>query len=141
MRKQNKEEMKLLITGSREIKDPKRVTAAINEVIEKYGMPTEILHGGARGADQYAHFWADENGIKTTVIRPDYENHSFKFAPLYRNSELVKMTDVTVAIYNNNKRKGGTRHTADNTIKASKPLLECYASGRKTWTMPNLQLF
>ena len=61
--------MKLLITASRKLTDadyPKLAAA-----IEKhYPTASEILHGGAKGGDQLASRYAQENGLLETVLRP-----------------------------------------------------------------------
>ena len=133
--------MKILITGSRKIKDRDRIIKAINTAQNRYGMVIKLLHGGAKGADKYAKEYANSNKISQLEIKPDYKNNHPKTAPLIRNIELVKLAEVTVAIYAGNKRTGGTKQAADETIKAGKPLLETYCDGREIWTLPQATLF
>ncbi len=133
--------MKLLITGSRKLEDPKTLKLAIEELKTKEGQKiTMLLHGGAKGADTLAENWAKENGIKTHVIKPNYEEHG-KAAPLIRNKELVKLANKTLALYTTEKRTGGTGHTATETIKAGKPLYEKFQTGNLKYTAPASKLF
>lgn len=133
--------MKLLITGSRKYDDFEKM----NQVIKHLAKVTDskitmLLHGGAKGADTLAQKWADENGIKTHVIKPNYEKHG-KVAPLIRNKELVKLADITLAFYSDDKRTGGTGHTATETIKTEKPLLEIFKTEKPKYSAPASKLF
>ena len=133
--------MKLLITGSRNFDD----AIAINEVIknvEKLQRKkiTMLLHGGAKGADTLAQMWAEENKIPTLILKPDYEKHNGKVAPLLRNIELVKLADCTLALYSKN-RTGGTWYTSQKTIESGKPLYEYLTSKELIYTPPLQLLF
>ena len=89
--------MKLAIVGSRnvEILD-----------IEKY-MPegiSEIVSGGAKGADALAKEFAEKNGIKYTEFQPKYNLYG-KAAPLKRNDEIADYADRAIAFWDG-KSKG-----------------------------------
>jgi predicted Rossmann fold nucleotide-binding protein DprA/Smf involved in DNA uptake len=119
--------MKLLITGSRRAtaQDYARLAAAI----QKYApQATEILHGGAIGADQLADQYAQAQGLPVTVIRPDYAQWPAKVAPLKRNHQLVDLADGVIALYKD-KRKGGTAYTAKLAQEAGKLLVELHDGG------------
>ncbi len=134
--------MKLLITGSRKLTNYETVKQAIQELETREGQKiTMLLHGGAKGADTLAQNWAAENGIKTQVLKPDYEKHHPKQAPLIRNIELVKLAEVTLALYTGNERTGGTGFTATQTEKAGKPLYEKFSTGKLRYTAPATKLF
>ena len=136
--------MKLLITGSRNYVDYKGLSEAIDAILIgmscHYGVHEhieEILHGGAKGADELAGIYANMHGIKCTVIRPDYAKHAPRIAPLLRNSELVKKADATLALYGTGRNeKGGTADTARKTKAANNYLLECYDDGTHKHTPP-----
>ena len=134
--------MKLLITGSRKLENLEALKLAIEELKTREGQKiTMLLHGGAKGADTLAENWAKENGIKTQVLKPDYEKHLPKQAPLIRNIELVKLAEVTLAIYTKNERSGGAGFTATQTIKAGKPLYEKFQNQDLKYTAPAAKLF
>jgi len=134
--------MKLLITGSRKLEDMETLKQVIQELESRTEQKiTMLLHGGAKGADTLAQEWADENKIKTHVIKPDYEKHYPKIAPLIRNKELVKLADCTLALYVTETRSGGTGHTATQTTNAGKPLYEKFQTGKLKYTAPASMLF
>jgi len=112
--------MKLLISGSRQVTDYDKIASGADELA-----PDAILHGGAEGADQLAQAYADLNGLPTEVIRPDYQKHPWKVAPLERNTELVNRADAVLAIYaTGRRRQGGTWDTVQKALRAGLPVLE-----------------
>lgn len=131
--------MKLLITGSRNFTDESVINELIRAVEKSEGKTvTLLLHGGAKGADSLAQSWAVIHNIPTKIILPDYTKHGGKAAPIIRNQELVKLADVTLALYADTKT-GGTEYTAKQTVKAAKPLYE-YLGGKLRYTPPALRL-
>ena len=133
--------MKLLVTGSRKFENIAELNEAIKEVEELQKQKiTMLLHGGAIGADTLAQTWAEQNNIPTQVIKPNYQKHNGKSAPLIRNKELVKLADCTLALYTKN-RIGGTWYTSKETIKAGKPLYEYLTSKELIYTPPLQLLF
>lgn len=50
--------IRLAIVGSREMTNTNLFTKAINEFVEKYGKPIEVVSGGAKGADTLGESWA-----------------------------------------------------------------------------------
>lgn len=134
--------MELLVTGSRKLDDYEALKNAIEEVETLHREKiTMLLHGGAIGADTLAQKWADENNILTQVIKPNYLKHGSKVAPLIRNNELVKLAEVTLALYVENERTGGTGYTANQTIKSGKPLYEKFLNGKLKYIAPAISLF
>ena len=134
--------MKLLITGSRKFDDYEALGQAIQVVENKHGKKVElILHRGALGADTLAQKWAVSNNIPTKIIRPDYASYDGKIAPMLRNMELVKLAEVTLALYVMQKRTGGTKDAADKTIKYNKPLTERMIDGSIRHIEPTPTLF
>ena len=134
--------MKLLITGSRKFNNFEALKEAIELVEKKHGAKVKLMiHGGARGADTLAQKWADSNNIPTKVIRPNYKKYSGKIAPMIRNTDLVKLADVTLALYATDQRTGGTKDAADKTIKYNKPLTERMKDGSIRHIEPTQTLF
>ena len=130
--------MKILITGSRSLKE--NAYEQIKKVMTKH-TPTLLLHGGAKGADQLAQRYADEHGIPTKVMRPDYKNNHYKTAPLLRNTELVKNADYVIALYAEGRtRKGGTWDTVQKAIATHKPITEVLPNGNTRHIQPTLTL-
>lgn len=109
----NQTTMKLLITGSRKCteSDYVKFESFLNDlIIEKDLEITEMIHGGAKGVDQFADRWAKARHIPVSVYRPNYDMYGNR-APLVRNDVMVELCDVCVAIFKGSKT-GGTLYTA-----------------------------
>lgn len=134
--------MRLLITGTRKptTKGLKTLRQKLDTAKEKHGSSLIILHGGAIGTDAKAQAWATQNGVPSTVIRPDYKKYYHKEAPLKRNTELVRQADTVLAVWSAEGRKGGTLDTVNKTLAANKPLLEIDADGKTRYIAPRLTL-
>ena len=88
---------KIAIVGSRTLSDID---------IEKY-LPegcSEIISGGANGADRAAADFAVSHGIKLTEILPQYEKYG-RAAPIIRNKLIVDNADMVIAFWDG-KSKG-----------------------------------
>ena len=83
--------MKVAVIGSRSVKI---------ENLEKYLPPntTEIVSGGAVGADQTAKEYAEAHGIKLTLFLPDYEKYG-RIAPIERNDAIIEYADRVLAFW------------------------------------------
>ncbi len=123
--------MKLAIVGSRRYSDFTEMEGIIRAVAEwakdsqlfDSAEISEIITGGAYGADELAARYAREHEIRLTIIRPDYERYYAKVAPLQRNTAIVAKADIVLAFYAG-VRQGGTLDTARKTLSAGKPLIE-----------------
>ena len=80
----------------------------------------EIISGGAKGIDTCAAEYARKNGIKLTIIPPDYEKYG-KAAPIIRNREIVKRSDRVIAIWDGASK--GTLSVINLCKKFEKPCL------------------
>lgn len=86
--------MKLGIIGSRNFKDYNFFLYYVNKFIEKYGKPTLIVTGDAKGVDTFAAKYANDNKIE---LKKFFANWSLgkKAGPL-RNIEIVNNADVFI---------------------------------------------
>jgi len=110
--------MKIMISGSRKLNDNNTYTQ-LEKALEHL-TPTLILHGGAKGVDTLAAQYATKHNLPQTVIKPDYTKGG-KYAPLMRNTELVKLADKVICVYAADKiRQGGTGDTYRKAMKAGK---------------------
>ena len=103
--------MKVAVVGSRNI---------VVENIQQF-LPenvSEIISGGAKGVDTCAEEYAKNNGIKMTVIKPDYKKYG-KPAPLVRNKEIVKNAEFVVLVWDGKSR--GTKFVLEHCEKINKP--------------------
>jgi len=105
--------MKLLITGSRKCTESDYVKFEEflnNLIVEKDLEITEMIHGGAKGADQFADKWAKDRMIPVSVCNR---------APLVRNDVMIELCDVCVAIFKEVKT-GRTLYVAKKAIDKNK---------------------
>jgi len=106
---------RLAIVGGRDFSDQ----ALFNKTMlmwEESGV-TEVVSGGARGADSMAESWARYHNIPIKVFLPEYDKYPGHLAPLMRNSQIVKYADQGIAFPGAN----GTRDTINKFKAAGKP--------------------
>lgn len=107
--------MKIGVVGSRGFDD---YTNLENELNSIKGI-TEIVSGGAIGADSLARRFAENKQIKLTEFLPDYEQYG-RGAPIRRNKEIVEYSDQIIAFWDGKSR--GTKNTIDIAKKQGKPV-------------------
>jgi hypothetical protein len=79
---------------------------------------SEIISGGASGADKLAERYAEEQDLPMTVIRPDYKTYD-RAAPLIRNSQIVAESDFTLVLWDGKSR--GSLNVIMTCIRTNKP--------------------
>lgn len=88
---------KVLVCGGRKFDDEKFLYDILDAMHAEFKF-TEIIHGGAFGADKLAGKWALERGIKETVFKPNYSKYAPRIAPLRRNTVMAQQKpDLVVA--------------------------------------------
>ncbi len=106
--------MKVIIAGSREIKD----YPLLLEAIKQSGFEIdEVVSGGAAGVDKLGERYAKENGKKLTVFPADWEAYGKGAGPV-RNGEMafyVGSAGALIALWD-----GSSRGTKDMIEKATK---------------------
>ena len=78
---------------------------------------SEIVSGGAAGVDALAERYAIENGLKLTVIRPDYKIFD-RAAPIVRNGQIVRTADYVLILWDGTSR--GTLNVISTCMKENK---------------------
>lgn len=109
--------MKVVISGSRTIKDKDLVWKALND--SKFEV-TELISGGAQGVDKLGEDWARSKNIPIKVYKPHYAIENPKYAPLLRNMSMAQDGDALVAVWENGSR--GTAHMIGCMEKLGKPV-------------------
>jgi hypothetical protein len=104
--------MKLAIVGSRTVTDLWLVCDEADKIHADTPV-TELISGGAKGADTLGESWARSRGIPVTRLIPDWNAHGRK-AGIMRNTDIVKQADKVVAFWD-----GVSKGTQD-TIKKAK---------------------
>lgn len=107
--------MRVIIAGSRSIEDYALVKRAISKCRFEI---TEVVSGGARGADLLGERWAKENGIPIRQFIPDWEGLGKK-AGIMRNEQMAEYADALVAVWDGDSR--GTMNMISRMADADKP--------------------
>ena len=119
--------MKLAIIGSRNFTKVELLERELTILISFEGYPTEVISGGAAGADVLAENWAERNGIAKRIFKPDFEafpkSEKNWAAPKARNLEIAKSCDVLIAFWN--MRSTGTRDTIEKALSRGKKVYIC----------------
>jgi len=98
--------MRIGIIGSRGFNDYELVKTVMNE----YEGVEVVVSGGARGADMLGERWANENGIKTLIFKPDWDKYG-KSAGFIRNKDIVRNSDLIIAFWDGQSK--GTKSSID----------------------------
>ena len=72
-----------IVTGGRDYRDKAMVEVVLGDVD-----PSQIWHGGARGADTFAADYAETWGIHTSVCDADWKTHGRAAGPI-RNQQMI----------------------------------------------------
>ena len=102
--------MKVLVCGGRNYNEKAIVFSTLASIHDSENI-TEIIHGGASGADNLADVWAKSMGIPIKEFKADWEKHGRAAGPI-RNQQMIEYKpDLVVAF-------PGGKGTADMIKKA-----------------------
>lgn len=101
--------MKVAVIGSRTFTDYEEMKRTLSAI-----KITEIISGGADGADKLAEQYATENNIPTKIFLPDWEKNK-RAAGFIRNTDIVNEAELIVAFWD-----GQSKGTLDSIQKAEK---------------------
>lgn len=83
--------MKVLVCGGRTFTDRYWLWAGLTLLHQSVdGGITEIIEGGAPGADIRAHEWAKHKGVKVTTVQAEWERYG-RGAGYIRNAKMADM--------------------------------------------------
>lgn len=113
--------MKLIIAGGRDFNDLKLALSSFlelsNEITSNTGIPnpiTEIVSGGARGADRIGEDVAKLCNLPINKFIPDWDGLG-KRAGFVRNAEMGDYADALLAFWD--KKSKGTEHMINTAHK------------------------
>lgn len=109
--------MKVIIAGSRSIKDYNLIESCINRLDLNISL---IISGGANGPDKLGEMYAVNNNIPISQYLPDW-NKFGKKAGILRNIEMAKNGEILIAFHDLSSK--GTKHMIDECINRG---LICY---------------
>lgn len=106
--------MKLAIVGSRTFDNYEMVKQVLKDL-----NITEIVSGGAKGADTLAERYATENNISTTIFKPDWDKLG-RAAGMIRNKQIVNYAEKVIAFWDGVSK--GTKNSIDLAKRQGKLL-------------------
>jgi YspA, cpYpsA-related SLOG family len=109
--------MKLIIAGSRTCTDYQLVWQVLGA--ERHRI-TELLHGGARGADQLGFRWAVRHHVRSRCFAAAWARFG-RPAGIRRTQQLAQAGDVLVAFWDG--QSPGTRHIIGCMQQLGKPVV------------------
>lgn len=105
--------MRVAIVGSRKI-----LSIDLDEILKRIPQEcSEIVSGGAAGADQLAKQAAALLQVPMTEFYPDYASYG-KSAPHKRNEKIAAYCDMMIAVWDYHSK--GTRHALLQALKYEK---------------------
>ena len=107
--------MKLAIIGGRDFSDYDRT----KECYEAISNITEIVSGGAKGADSLGELIAFDYNLKFTCFKPDWDKHG-KAAGFIRNRLIIEHSDVVLAFWDGQSK--GTENSINIAKRLNKPI-------------------
>lgn len=126
--------MKVVIAGSREIRNFLEVEAAISNSGFEI---TEVISGGARGVDSLGEEIASKYNFKMTRFEPDWDTHG-KMAGFMRNRDMAEYADAVIAIWDGKSK--GTADMISIAIMQDIPYYIHYVGGNEVIVKPELPL-
>jgi len=114
--------MKLIIAGSRHIVDMKHLEEAVKMHAIKDKDVTEIVSGGAYGADYLGEVYAHRHNIPIRRFPAEWRRYGKKAGPI-RNREMAIYADALLAIWDGESR--GTKNMIQTMINMQKPYYIC----------------
>jgi len=99
--------MKVIIAGGREATNPEDLLEAL--YVTELDI-TEVVCGGAKGADTLGRLWAKQNNIDVKMFPANW-NKFGKSAGYKRNVEMAEYADALIALWDGKSR--GTKHMID----------------------------
>jgi hypothetical protein len=110
--------MRVIIAGSRTITDPK----VIEEAVAASGFViTEVVCGGANGADTLGKDWAVLRGIPVKMFPADWDTYGKAAGPI-RNAQMAEYADQAICIFDVQAECRGTKNMVGLMHGRGKPV-------------------
>jgi len=99
--------MKLAIVGTRTFCDYGKMEDTLEEYKDRI---TEIISGGAQGADRLAEIYAKDYEIPIRIFKADWKTYGKRAGPM-RNKQIVDAADEVITFWDG--KSSGTKSTID----------------------------
>jgi len=128
--------MKIIIAGSRDIKDKTLVSRIIDDAMEylynRYIYPDEyewierIVSGCAEGVDAIGEEWAKANGVTVRHFKANWDWYGNKAGPI-RNNEMADFADALICIRRRDSK--GSKNMTDVMNRKNKIIVQYIYDG------------
>lgn len=109
-----------LICGGRDFINKKGFEGAMRFITNRFGKPSSVLNGGARGADKIAKEWSDKKKYNTITEDADWDKYGKSAGPIRNRVMLGYNPDLVIAFPGGN----GTADMVDISKKAGLAVIE-----------------
>jgi len=117
--------MKIIVAGSRNIKDTKETYGFIYRELNRHKHLT-LISGAAQGADRLGERVATDMGVNVLKFPAEWDKHGKK-AGILRNIEMSKEADMLIALWDGKSR--GTRHMIQAMLDLKKQVIVYWPQG------------
>ena len=107
--------MKVAVIGSRSFNNYELLSSHLN-----VSEITEIVSGGAKGADSLAEEFASQHNIPIRIFKAEWDKHGSSAGPL-RNQEIIHYSDLIIAFWN--LKSPGTKDSINKALIANKSII------------------
>ena len=104
------------VIGSRTFKNYSMLDSKLSELPHEI---TEVVSGGAKGADRFSIKWAKKNKIEWREFLPDHKK--YKHAYHHRNRLIAEHCDLLIAFWDGSST--GTKYTIGYMRSLGKPVI------------------
>lgn len=112
--------VKLLIAGSQDYSPtPAEIDAVMDDLLFVKADVTEVVSGGAKGADTAGETWAHLNGIPVKRFPADWNTYG-KRAGFMRNSDMAVYADGALVFWKN--QSNGSANMVTKMVALEKPV-------------------
>jgi hypothetical protein len=117
-----KRPFKVLVCGQRDFEDHEFLFQKLDDMHQSYWQFSEVIEGGAPGADQLGGTWAMNNGIALRVFPANWKKYGKAAGPI-RNQQMLDegLPDMVVAFYHNKASSKGTKDMVGRAWKTLGP--------------------
>lgn len=112
-----RQEMKIIIAGSRDMKPSFAIEKQIDKIISSLGSKIVIISGTARGSDHYGEEYAYKRKYEIEKYPANWEEYG-KSAGYIRNNEMALIADMAIVIWDGKSK--GSKHMIEAMKKLDK---------------------
>ena len=124
--------LRVAVTGGRDFSNKHVVWETLDYIHNERGI-SELVHGGARGADTIAGEWAKHRGVKVSVFLPEWDKLG-KRAGIVRNQVMLDQSPDVVVAYPGGR---GTGHMVSSAKRQGFKVIDAEQFQLDIWAEEN----